>query len=286
MPTVQITLETIAARLQHAGVHSPRVDAEWLLEHVLGWSRSRLTLEAQSELAPAILDQLEPLVQRRETREPLQWILGSTEFYGLELRVQPGVLIPRPETERLVELVLKHVRGPTRVLDIGTGTGAIALAIKHERPEAHVFATDINPVAVELTLENAKRLGIQLDVRLGSLLGEFAGPFDVIVSNPPYLLDADHDALEPEVQREPREALFAGSDGLEVARAIVAVARETLVPGGLLALELDPRNVHVLARALEETGWDGVRVASDLAGRERFLLAGGRDESRPHGTSR
>ena len=272
MPKVAELLETIAARFARAGVPSPRVDAEWLLGAALGWSRSRLQLEARQELAAGVADALEPLVCRREAREPLQWILGETEFYGLELRVRPGVLIPRPETERLVELVLPFVHDGARVVDVGTGTGAIALAIRHERPRATVSATDINEVAVHLALENAARHGLTLDARLGSILGDLDGRFDVIVSNPPYLPETDAAALEPEVQAEPPDTLFSGPDGLGLARQIAQIARDRLEPGGLLALELDERNVRELARQLDGEGW-ACRVEADLAGRERFLLA-------------
>ncbi len=277
MATIQTTLETITERLERAGVPSPRVDAEALLEFVTGFSRSALILERHRELDPDVLEQLESRIRRRESREPLQWILGFTHFYGLEIEVRPGVLIPRPETERLVEIALDALRGSvtteSRILDIGTGTGAIALALKHELPQANVLATDIDPKAVNLALENARSLGLEITVQHGDLLGDLEPPFDAIISNPPYLMDDDLDSLEPEVRRDPHAALFSGVDGLDLARRIVREARENLNPGGFLALELDPRNVHALAAELENTVWDGVVVHTDLTGRDRFLTA-------------
>jgi release factor glutamine methyltransferase len=275
MQTIQKTLETITERLERAGVPSPRVDAEALLEFVTGFSRSALILERHRKLDPDVLEQLELRTRRRESREPLQWILGFTYFYGLELQVRPGVLIPRPETERLVEIVLNALRdsGSPRVLDIGTGTGAIALALKHELPQTTVLATDIDLNAVNVALENARSLGLEITVHHGDLLDDFEPPFDAIISNPPYLMETDLDGLEPEVRRDPHAALFSGPDGLDLARRIVQEARDALNPGGLLALELDPRNVDTLAAELENTVWDDVVIHKDLTGRDRFLTA-------------
>lgn len=277
MTTVRESLEAITARLERVGVPSPRVDAEALLENVTGFSRTELVLERNRELEPDALDRLGALVVRRESREPLQWILGRTNFYGLELRVTPGVLVARPETERLVEIVLDRLRAlstaSSRVVDIGTGTGAIALALKHEMPSLEVSATDIDAEAVSLALENAQTLKLEIGVSRGDLLGNLEPPFDAIISNPPYLPETDLDNLQPEVQRDPHTALFSGPNGLGVARRIVNAARDALKPGGFLALELDPRNVGILASELENTVWDGVIIHQDLTGRGRFLVA-------------
>ncbi len=273
MPTIQKTLEMITERFTRAGVPSPRVDAEALMEFVTGFPRAALILERHRKLDPDVLEQLESRIRRRELREPLQWILGFTHFYGLELEVLPGVLIPRPETERLVEITLDALKNSSapRILDIGTGTGAIALAIKHELPQANVFATDIDLNAVELALENARSLGLEITVHHGDLLGSLEPPFDAIISNPPYLMNDDLDSLEPEVRHDPHAALFSGLDGLDLARRIVQEARDALNPGGLLALELDPRNVRTLEIELENTVWDDVVVHRDLTGRDRFV---------------
>jgi release factor glutamine methyltransferase len=273
--TVQQKLEELIARFTRAGIPSPKVDAEWLLEDTLGWSRTRRVLEAEIVLSPKKLEMIESLAVRREAREPLQWILGSSEFYGLKIHVRAGVLIPRPETERLVELALERLRvmpGTPRVLDLGCGTGAIALCIKSEQPRANVLASDINPEAVKLTLENATRLNLEIDVRETSLFDSIEGKFDLIVSNPPYLPELDAAMLEPEVRREPATALFSGPDGLDLTRALVRTARERLGPSGWLLLELDPRNAPVMRQELEDTGWRA-RLEADLAGRERFIVA-------------
>ena len=273
--TVGQKLEELIARFARAGIASPKVDAEWLIEDTLGWSRTRRVLEAEIVVNPKKLEVIESRALRREAREPLQWILGSSEFYGLKLHVRSGVLIPRPETERLVELALERLRvmpGMPRVLDLGCGSGAIALCIKSEQPRASVLASDINPEAVRLTLENANRLDLEIDVIQTSLFDGIEGRFDLIVSNPPYLPELDLEDLEPEVQREPASALFSGHDGLDLARALVRIARERLGPGGWLLLELDPRNAPTMRQELEDAGWRA-RLESDLAGRERFIVA-------------
>ena len=272
---VRQKLEELIARFTRAGIPNPKVDAEWLLEDTLGWSRTRRVLEAEFLLKPKDLEQLESWAVRRESREPLQWILGSTEFYGLNIHVRSGVLIPRPETERLVELALGRLRvmpGSPRVLDLGCGTGAIALCIKSELPRARVLASDINPEAVQLALENASRLGLEVEVIETNLFDGIEGRFDLIVSNPPYLPEFDAATLEPEVQREPANALFSGADGLDLARMLVRTARERLGLNGWLLLELDPRNAPVMRQELEDFGWRA-RLEADLAGRERFVVA-------------
>ena len=276
MASIAETLQETAHRLERAGVPNPVVDAEWLLEVVTGLNRTALRLGRDRNLEPDVLERLEGLVQRREAREPLQWILGEVEFYGVPLRVRPGVLIPRFETERLVEITLERLARGARVVDIGTGTGAVALALKHERPDLNVFATDLSLDAVNLTLENANHLRLEITVRHGDLLADLQSLWDAIVSNPPYLPESDAAHLEPEVQRDPHSALFSGVDGLEIARLIVNAARNALKPGGFLALELDPRNVFVLQAELLEssnTVWDDILVHQDLAGRDRFLTA-------------
>jgi release factor glutamine methyltransferase len=260
-------LHSAIAQLEAAGIGSPKSDAEWLLVSALNASRTVL-LERNRQLTPSQLERFQTWVGRRAAREPLQWILGDTEFYGLRLMVQAGVLIPRPETERLVELALERLPPTGRVLDVGCGSGAIGLALKAERPELEVWASDINPAAVALTRHNAQSLGLEIFVRQTSLLSGFEGKFTAIVSNPPYL--PDHDPLEPEVQLEPKEALFSGTDGLDMARALVRIAPACLLLGGWLMLELDPRNAPVLAQ--EMLGWQ-TELAADLSGRRRFILA-------------
>jgi release factor glutamine methyltransferase len=273
--SVNDTLHAVTHRLERAGVPSPRADAEWLVLHVLNRSRSALLLEGARLLTTAELERLEELVRRREAREPLQWILGSVEFYDLELRVRPGVLIPRPETEVLIELIFQELSTelstpPLRLVDIGCGSGAISLSVKHRYPQLEVWATDISPDAVNLTLENARHANLELHVRQTSLLDDVPGMFHAIVSNPPYLPETD--SLEPEVALEPHAALFSGADGLQLAREIARLAVERLEPNGLLALELDPRNAPMLRDELEPLGFTA-RLEADLTGRSRFVIA-------------
>ncbi len=271
---LQEALLNTIKRFESVGIPSPASDATWLLEVVMGLSYSALKLFSGKELTNAQLEQLEHFVSRRELREPLQWILGFTEFYGLKLETRVGVLIPRPETERLVELLLERLPNtPAKVVDIGTGTGAIALALKVERPNLQIWATDINPIALELTRENATKLKLEIETVQTSILDHLEMTFDAIVSNPPYLPNTDDGTLDVEVQLEPKEALFSGTDGLTLAREIVQAASKKLKPGGLLAIELDPRNAHILASEFELQTWQDITLESDLAGRERFVLA-------------
>jgi release factor glutamine methyltransferase len=261
-------------RLESAGVPSPDSDASWLLEVVMNASYSELFLMSEDILTTAQLERLEEFVLRREAREPVQWIIGYTEFYGLKLETSVGVLIPRPETERLVELVLEQLpKTHLKVVDIGTGTGAIALALKAENPNLEIWATDINQSALELTRKNAKNLNLEIETVQTSILDGMNLMFDAIVSNPPYLPSGDDGTLDVEVQLEPKEALFSGADGLSLARDIVNAASQKLKSGGLLALELDPRNAATLANDLEPAIWQDIRLESDLVGRERFVLA-------------
>ena len=217
-------------------------------------------------------------LRRRVSREPLQHILGTAPFYGLELAVDATVLVPRPETERLVELVLDALRGVERphVLDVGTGCGAIALALRAERSDAEVVASDIAPEAVALARRNAGRLALPVRVLRSDLLAEadvatVAAGCDVLVANLPYLPLSDADALQPEAGHDPALALYAGKDGLGVARRLIRQAARLLPSGALLALELDPRNVR--KALVEVAAWRDARVERDLPGRERYLLA-------------
>lgn len=271
----------LVAALTAAGVAEANAESEWLLEAVTGLSGPEQRLERRRRLAPADRARLAGYLQRREAREPLQRILGYAPFYGLELQVPEGVLIPRPETETLVWLVLETLRGRPgpRVHDVGCGSGAVALAIARERPDARVSASDVSPVAVAVTRSNALRYALEVEVEVSDLLrhprvAAWLSELDVLVANLPYLPDADRASLPREVQHDPPEALFAGPDGLRVARALVAEAHASLPAGALLALELDPRNVATLAAELRAAGgWRELRCEPDLNQRPRYLLA-------------
>lgn len=265
-------------RLRAAGIDSVEAEAVALLEGVTGLTRSALLLQSERPLQPAERLRLLQALRRRAAREPLQHILGRAPFYGLELEVDADVMVPRPETERLVELVLAWLAGVDApcVLDLGCGSGAIALALKVERPDADVMAADVAPEAVLATRRNAERLRLAVTVRHSDLLAgadvaAFAAGCQALVANLPYLPAADADSLQAEARHDPHGALFAGEDGLAVVRRLLRQAYRLLPAGALLALELDPRNVR---QALREAGaWASAAVERDLAGRERFLLA-------------
>ena len=268
--TVREALAEGAASLERAACPSPEVDAEWLLAHVLGVRRSELLIR-EPELSSDELDRFRVLVARRASREPLAYILGEWGFRRLALVVDPRVLIPRPETESVVERcleLLRDVEAPT-VLEIGVGSGAIALAIADEQPDAQIVATDVSSAALEVAEENRRRASLNGRVRFvnGDLLAGEKGPFHLVVSNPPYVASAELDALEPELRTEPREALI-GEGGHE---AVARAALETLVPGGAIVLEVGDGQAGDVAARLRELGFREVRISEDLAGRERVV---------------
>jgi release factor glutamine methyltransferase len=269
--------------LQEKGVERGRLDAEHLLAHALGVGRLQLYLQFDRPLEREELDRFRPLLKRRAQREPLQYILGRAAFRELDLHVDPRVLIPRPETEVLVEEVLTWAAARGRpglsALDVGTGSGAIALSLALEGPFSRVVATDASADALAVAAENARGAGVfdTVELRRGSLFEavEVGETFDVVVSNPPYVAETELASLEPEVGVwEPRGALLGGPDGLAVIRAVIAGAGARVVEGGLLALEVGAGQAESVVGAAESTGtYDEVRVRRDLAGRERVVLA-------------
>jgi release factor glutamine methyltransferase len=258
--TVAEALRTAQARLAEAGVESPRVDAELLLAHTLGTTRTGVYAEPERE-APVALD---ALIDRRARREPLAYVIGEWGFRNLTVKTDARALVPRPETEIVVErcvTVLRSAREP-RVLDLGTGTGAIALAIADEHPGAHVTAVDASPGAVALARENAKRLRLNIDVREGNLEAAAEG-WDLVVSNPPYVAASEWCSLQPEIREwEPRGALVG--EGLHEAIAAVATTR-------WLVLEVGDDQAARVAGGLRSLGYAGITITKDLAGRERVV---------------
>ncbi len=267
-------LRRVSERLAAAGIDSAAAEAAQLLEAVSGLTRFE-QLTGSEPLTAAQLERLEQLLQRREAREPLQLILGRSHFHHLELQAAPGVLIPRPETETLVELALELLAplSSPLLLDVGTGSGAIALALAQARPDARVLATDVSDQALELAARNAHLYGLTLELRKADLLDGIAeaGQLDLLVSNPPYLPDSDRGEISPEVKQDPETALFAGPDGLAVYRRLLQQAQAKVKPGAWLLLELDPRNVRQAAAEAEGPEWTDVEVLPDLTGRDRFL---------------
>ena len=268
-----------------APLPAARSDAEELLSRLLGTTRGELHLNRDRTLELTRWRRFEAWLARRAAGEPVQYITGRAAFRGLDLAVTPGVLIPRPETEGLVEAVLAVLRGEAarwrapRVLDLGTGSGAIALAIAAEWPAASVTATDASASALAVARANAEALGLaaRVEFREGDWFDAVGGDdkFEIVVSNPPYIAAGEHAALPGDVWRfEPHQALFAGESGLEALREIVDGAPRHLVTGGLLALELAEMRAREVAAWLEGAhDWSDVRLLDDLSGRPRVLLA-------------
>jgi release factor glutamine methyltransferase len=253
-------------------VPEPRTDAELLVAHVLGVGRSTVVTMIRCELDDAKRARLRGLVERRGAREPLQYVLGEWGFRRLDLKVDGRALIPRPETEMVVERALAHISelDTPRVLDVGTGSGAIALALADEHPGARVVALDLSPDALSLARENVERTGLgdRVELRQGDLVDGVRGPFDLVVSNPPYVRADELSALQPEVRDwEPHVALVG--DGLT--EAIAAGARRILRPGGGLVLEVAENSAQHVAVELRRLGYDDVGVTLDLSGRDRVV---------------
>ena len=279
--TVAALLFDAAATLGAAGVEAPDRDAERLLRHVLAWDRARLIAHPEHDVPAEQAASFGALLARRASREPLQYILGTQAFWKHEFLVTPAVLIPRPETEILVETSLELLRGieRPRVVDVGTGSGCVALSLAAERPDAELHATDTSAPALGVAIENARRLGLEGRVAFhhGDLLApvaRFAGRIDLVVSNPPYVDPADRPGLAPEVRdHEPPEALFPPGDTLSVYRRLATASARSLGDGGGLALEVSPFVAGPVSEILAAAGFAAASVRRDLAGRPRVVFA-------------
>ena len=290
--TIKRILDWTSGYLERKGDEHPRLSAEWLLAAVTGLSRVELYVNFDRPLEPAELSAMHEAIERRAAGEPLQYVTGEMPFRHIVLRCERGVLIPRPETEILVDAALEGVDGaaekgggvaaPVRVLEVGTGTGCIALSVASERPGTHVTATDLSPRAVELASRNREALGLEeaVDIVKCDLASgvdpELMGTFSVLVSNPPYIpTDVLRDEVPAEVADfEPELALDGGEDGLDVFRRLLDLAPVALAPGGMLAVELFEGSLEdaaVLVRARD--GWASVEVREDLTHRSRVLVA-------------
>jgi release factor glutamine methyltransferase len=279
--TAAALLRAAAGELQAAGVASPDWDAERLLRHVTGWDRAALVANPDAPVADDVAARLRELVARRAARVPLQHLVGTQAFWRHELLVTPDVLIPRPETEVLVETALGLLRDVERpiVVDVGTGSGCIALSIAAEREDAEVHAIDLSEPALAVARENARRLGLEgrVAVHHGDLLApasSLSGRIDLIVSNPPYVDPADRDTLAPEVRdHEPALALFPPGDALSVYRRLAPDAVALLRPGGWLAVEVGHGQAAAVAAILEAAGLVPRSPVEDLQGIERVVVA-------------
>ncbi len=276
MKSVLEVLTSTTAYFKDKGVESPRLNIEHLLAHILGKTRMDLYLEFDRPLGDEELDALRELVKRRSHGEPLQHLLGTVEFHGRVFASDSRALIPRPETEELVALLLKmDLPADARCLDVGTGSGIIALTLAAERPAARVQAVDRSPNALTLARENAARLGLESRVEFltGDLLAECAGPYDLIAANLPYIPVGDIAGLSREVQHDPMMALDGGRDGLEIVARCVTQAHAKLAPGGRLALEIGHDQAGRVRDLLERGGYASVQVVKDHQDCERFVLA-------------
>ena len=261
--SVRDALDSAVIALEAAGCDSPRLDAELLLAHVLGVDRAALVTAPSRPLEPAEARAFMDLAARRRGREPVAYILGEKGFRRIVLRVDPRVLVPRPETEFVVEAALSLPNG-ARVIDVGTGSGAIALALKQERPDLQVLATDVSADALDVARHNALRLGLEVEFVHGDLWADLEA--DAIVSNPPYVEAGAR--LMPDVGRfEPPGALFAGADGLDVIRRLAEA------PVNFLALEHGHEQAEAVEAILREAGFTYVSRVHDFAGIERVAVA-------------
>lgn len=282
-PSVGEAVVWATALLGSAGVDTPRLDAECLLAHLLACDRLHLYAAIEEPLPAPVFEGYRTLVARRQAREPLAYLVGAREFWSLSLKVNPAVLIPRPETESLIEAALEWLGElPAPVIaDIGCGSGAIAVAVAKTLRSSRVYATDISENALEVARENARVHGVggQIAFLQGDLLGPLltqglTGQCDLIVSNPPYIVTRDLAGLPPEVHYEPVEALDGGPDGLAGHRRIIAGAPALLRSGGLLVLEMAPEQGALLTTIFRDQGsFTEITIVPDLGGRERIIIA-------------
>lgn len=270
----------MTALLEEGGIADARRNAEWIVEDVLGLSKTELYAHGDVSLTQNEFERIEELAERRLTREPVQYILGYTEFFGLKMSVSPDVLIPRPETEEVVEecLRLLNMLSDPWVLDVGTGSGAIALAIKHKRPDAEVFASDISECALDVATANAEALGLDVtfihaDMLDPSFAQDVTPAFDLVVANPPYIPNNEYDSLEPEVRAyEPNVALFVPDDDpLRFYRALAALAPVLLKPKGILVVETHADFGSQVDDLFRSAGLAEVTLKRDLSGHPRVV---------------
>src|SRR5213596_3127107 len=274
--TVLEVLQATTAFFKKRNIENPRLNAEHLLAHVLARKRIELYLEFERQLTETELEALRDLVRRRSGGEPLQHLLGTVEFCGLTFLCDKRAMVPRPETEELVEFLKSEIQGPkSEIVDVGTGSGVIALSLAAEFPEARILAVDVSDDALALAQENAARLNLTDRVQFlkSRLLENVAGPFDLIVANLPYISTQDRRTLSREVLHDPEVALFGGTRGDELVRELINRSPTRLRPGGMLALEIGLGQRDALLSALTEKNYRDICSKNDYNGVTRFLFA-------------
>lgn len=277
--TLKLLLDDTIQKFQHVGIEQPEVDAKWMLMNYFDYSTVDYILNQNKVLDPLMVENFGKEVQRRLNREPLQYIHGYQQFRSLDFAVDPSVLIPRPETEMLIDLIIDHEeKEQAKILDIGTGTGCIAISLLWERKHWEGIALDISVDALDMAKKNVKTHEMEKRLQcihsdLFSGLGEaHYKSFDVIVSNPPYIPDEDLHSLEPEVaQYEPHSALFGGEDGLDFYRRITKESPAYLKEGGQLFYEIGIHQSEAIVNMMEEEGFSHISVVNDLTGIPRFV---------------
>ncbi len=276
--TIKEAIAAAAERLAHEPIGPPRMAAEALLTFVLNRERAFLFAHPEQQLTAQQRSRFEDVVAQRAAGKPLQYITGRQEFWGLEFSVSPAVLIPRPETEHLVSAALEKAakinRDDLRIIDVGTGSGCVALALASELPEAQIEAVDISSAALEVAKENAQRLDLatRVNVYESDLLGEARGVFDIVVSNPPYVGRCEADKVQREVrEHEPEVAVFGGEQGLDIYRRLIPQAWDKLNPGGWLLMEIGFSIEEPVRELLKH--WNGVSSVPDLQGVPRVVCA-------------
>ncbi|HYN08399.1 MAG TPA: peptide chain release factor N(5)-glutamine methyltransferase [Vicinamibacterales bacterium] len=279
-----------ARQLASAGLSADdsRRDAVLLARWRLGWTAATWLTRSNERVPAGFSEAFEPLIARRARREPLAYITGEREFYGRAFRVTPDVLIPRPETELLVEQALEQLKEmagtsrpdgePARAVDVGTGSGCLAITLALEAPASRIVATDVSPAALDVARSNARDLGVpdRIEFRIASLADDFPAAFDLIVANPPYVPEADRASLSPEVREyEPAGALFAGPDGLDVIRALVPSAAAALRPHGVLMMEIGDGQADAVVHLMRMAGFSQIRLVADLQSIPRVIMGTG-----------
>jgi release factor glutamine methyltransferase len=276
--TVLEVLQSTTVYFNKRKIDNPRLSAEHLLAHVLGRTRMELYLEFERKVLESELAPLRDLVRRRGEGEPLQHLLGTVEFCGQTFLCDKRAMVPRPETEQLVESLEAEVRGQkseVSIIDVGTGSGVIALSLAKKFSNAQIVATDVSDEAIALAQENAARLNLSERVQFlkSDLLADVEGTFDIVAANLPYIATQDRHLLSREVLHDPEIALFGGSNGEEMLRALIEQAPSRLKPGGLLALEIGLGQADALLELLAQKKYDDISVKSDYSNVSRFLFA-------------